>query len=62
MGRKELTYCHSSSNPPSFIWEADDVRREARDKIQKGENVEENEKVEQQKALIVAKFCEYHSS
>ncbi|EPE26700.1 hypothetical protein GLAREA_02613 [Glarea lozoyensis ATCC 20868] len=51
-----------ASNPPGFIWEADDARREARSKIQKGENVEENEMIEQQKALFVSKFCEYHSS
>jgi len=49
-----------ASNPPPFIWAADEARKEAMMKIGNGENVAENRRIAEECAELVGRFLDLH--
>ena len=50
-----------SSNPPDFIWNASEERKDAMEKLRRGENVEENRKIVEGKEELVGRFLDLHA-
>ncbi|KAL5317288.1 hypothetical protein ACEPPN_014383 [Leptodophora sp. 'Broadleaf-Isolate-01'] len=49
------------SNPPDFIWKANEAREEALAKIKRGEDVKANWGIAAEMAALVERFCELHA-
>ncbi|TVY20674.1 hypothetical protein LARI1_G001189 [Lachnellula arida] len=50
-----------SSNPPDFIWNASEQRRNAVEKVRRGDDVERNRRIVVEKEELLGRFLDLHA-